>query len=113
MLVRVVDGTLQPKDRILLMATQAIHLCEQVGVFTPKSQPRDAAVGGRGGLRHRRHQGTAGRARSATPSRSPTGRAAQPLPGFKEIKPQVFAGLYPVESNQYDGAARRAGQAAS
>ena len=28
--------------------------------------------------------------------------AAEPLPGFKEIKPQVFAGLYPVESNQYD-----------
>src|SRR5512134_1180912 len=40
MLVRVVDGTLRPKDRILLMSTQGSHLCEQVGVFTPKSETR-------------------------------------------------------------------------
>src|SRR5690606_30244245 len=42
MLVRVVDGTLRPKDRILLMSTRASHLCEQVGVFTPKAQQKEA-----------------------------------------------------------------------
>src|SRR5499426_556365 len=41
MLVRVVDGTLKPKDKLLLMSTQALHVCEQVGVFTPKSQSRE------------------------------------------------------------------------
>src|ERR1700693_5926671 len=46
MLVRVVDGTLKPKDRIKLMATGAIHLTEQVGVFTPKSVARESLSAG-------------------------------------------------------------------
>ena len=60
MLVRVVNGTLRPKDKILLMATDAPHLVENVGVFTPKSQALRIAVGRPGRLRHRRHQGTEG-----------------------------------------------------
>src|SRR3546814_11300876 len=40
MLLRIVNGVLKPKDKILLMATGATHLCEQIGVFTPKSVPR-------------------------------------------------------------------------
>ena len=74
-------------------------------MFTPQVGGARRAVGGRGRLHHRRHQGAAGGARSATPSRSSRScpsRRAEPLPGFKEIKPQVFAGLYPVEANQYD-----------
>src|SRR5690606_9375766 len=50
MLVRVVDGVLRPKDRILMMATQAVHLCEQVGVFTPKSAQRDSLSAGEVGF---------------------------------------------------------------
>ncbi|MEK7768117.1 MAG: GTP-binding protein, partial [Pseudomonadota bacterium] len=50
MLVRVVDGVLRPKDRILLMASKAVHLCEQVGVFTPKSQPRESLSAGEVGF---------------------------------------------------------------
>ena len=84
------------------MATGAMHLCEQVGVFTPKSQARDSSRAGEVGFviagikelkaaQGRRH-GDAGRPAART----------EPLPGFKEIKPQVFAGLYPVESNQYE-----------
>jgi GTP-binding protein LepA len=46
MLVRVFDGTLRPKDRLRLMATGSTHLCEQVGVFTPKAVPRDALRAG-------------------------------------------------------------------
>ena len=50
MLVRVVDGALKPKDRILLMATGAQHLCEQVGVFTPKSLARESLSAGEVGF---------------------------------------------------------------
>jgi GTP-binding protein LepA len=45
MLVRVVDGSLRPKDKILLMSTGAQYPCEQVGVFTPKSLAARAPVG--------------------------------------------------------------------
>src|SRR5690606_20140540 len=50
LLVRIVNGILRPKDKILLMATGATHLCEQLGVFTPKSQPRDQLSAGEVGF---------------------------------------------------------------
>jgi GTP-binding protein LepA len=101
MLVRVVNGTLKPKDKILLMATGATYLTEQVGVFTPKSSQREKLVAGEVGfviagikeLKGAKVGDTITIAGKAAPT---------PLPGFKEIKPQVFAGLYPVEANQYD-----------
>ena len=101
MLVRVVDGTLKPKDKILFMSNGNQHLCEQVGVFTPKSQSRDSLSAGQVGFI------IAGikELKSAKVGDTITlaGRqATEPLAGFKEIKPQVFAGLYPVESNEYD-----------
>jgi GTP-binding protein LepA len=101
MLVRVVDGVLKPKDKILLMAGGSEHLCEQVGVFTPKSQPRAQLAAGEVGFV------IAGikelKAAKVGDTVTLAGkRAAEPLPGFKEIKPQVFAGLYPVESHEYE-----------
>ncbi|MBI4987423.1 MAG: elongation factor 4 [Rhodocyclales bacterium] len=101
MLVRVVDGTLRPKDRILLMAADSQYLCEQVGVFTPKSQARGALSAGEvgfiiAGIKELKA------AKVGDTVTLADRRAAEPLPGFKEIKPQVFAGLYPVEANQYD-----------
>ncbi len=60
MLVRVVDGVLRAKDRIKLMATGAVHLVEQVGVFTPKSMAREEPFDRLRGLRDRRHQGPEG-----------------------------------------------------
>jgi GTP-binding protein LepA len=101
MLVRVFQGTLKPRDKVLLMSTAAAHVCEQVGVFTPKSRARESLAAGEVGfviagvkeLREARVGDT------ITHADKP---AAAPLPGFKEIKPQVFAGLYPVESNQYE-----------
>jgi GTP-binding protein LepA len=102
MLVRVVDGVLRPKDRILLMATGAQHLCEQVGVFAPKSQPRAELKAGEVGfvIAGIKELKSAKVGDTVTVMDNP---AVEALPGFKEIKPQVFAGLYPVESNQYDG----------
>ena len=101
MLLRVVDGTLKPKDRIKLMATGAVHLVEQVGVFTPKSVARESlAAGGVGfmiaGIKELKEAKVGD---TVTLADVP---AAEALPGFKEIQPQVFAGLYPVESNQYE-----------
>ncbi|MCU0972731.1 MAG: translation elongation factor 4 [Burkholderiales bacterium] len=101
MLVRVVDGVLKPKDRILLMSNGTAHLCEQVGVFTPKSQIRDCLSAGEVGfiIAGIKELKAAQVGDTVTLAERP---AAEALPGFKEIKPQVFAGLYPVESNQYE-----------
>ena len=101
MLVRVVDGELKSKDRIFLMSTQTQHLCEQVGVFTPKSRVKESLSAGEVGFV------TAGikelkAARVGDTVTHLERPAAAPLPGFKEIQPQVFAGLYPIDSNQYD-----------
>ena len=101
MLVRVVDGVLKAKDKIRLMSTGAVHLCEQVGVFTPKSQSRPELRAGEVGfvISGIKELKAAKVGDTVTLMDKP---AAAPLPGFKEIKSQVFAGLYPVEANQYD-----------
>ena len=101
MLVRVIDGTLRPKDKIRLMAAGSNHLCEQVGVFTPKALQRDTLSAGEVGyiISGIKELQAAKVGDTVTLADNP---AAEALPGFKEIKSQVFAGLYPVESNQYD-----------
>lgn len=101
MLVRIVNGTLRPKDKILLMATETQYLTESIGVFTPKSQSRESLSAGQVGfviagikeLKSARVGDTITLASKPAPA---------PLPGFKEVQPQVFAGLFPVEANQYD-----------
>jgi GTP-binding protein LepA len=101
MLVRVVDGILRPKERILLMSTEAAYLCDQVGVFTPKAREKDSLSAGEvgyvtAGIKELR---AAKVGDTVTHADKP---AKSPLPGFKEIKPQVFAGLYPVEASEYE-----------
>jgi len=101
MLVRVVDGSFKPKDKLLLMSTGLTYLCEQVGVFTPKSQSRDSLSAGEvgfvvAGIKELRAAKVGDTVTLADK------RATESLPGFKEVKPQVFAGLYPVEANQYE-----------
>jgi GTP-binding protein LepA len=101
MLVRVIDGTLKPRDRILLMAAGATYVCEQVGVFTPRSAARDALAAGEvgfviAGIKELKAAQVGDTITHATKA------AAEALPGFKRVKPQVFAGLYPVEANQYE-----------
>ncbi|ALQ51167.1 elongation factor 4 [Nitrosomonas ureae] len=100
-LVRVMDGKVKPGDKILLMASKAVQLCEQVGVFVPKSVYRDLLSAGEVGfiISGIKELNIAKVGDTVTSAIHP---AANPLQGFKEIKPQVFAGLYPVESNQYD-----------
>lgn len=101
MLVRIKNGTLRPKDKILLMATGSQHLTESVGVFTPKSQSRDSLSAGQVGfiIAGIKELKAAKVGDTVTLATRP---AASALPGFKEVQPQVFAGLFPVEANQYD-----------
>jgi len=101
MLVRVVNGTLKPKEKILLMATGAQQLTEQIGVFTPKSQSLESLKAGQVGfvIAGIKELKAAKVGDTITHLSKP---ALQALPGFKEVQPQVFAGLFPVESNQYE-----------
>ena len=101
MLVRVVNGVLRPRERVRLMATGAQHVCEQVGVFTPKAQQRELLAAGEvgfviAGIKELKAARVGDTLTHVHPA------AALPLEGFKEIKPAVFAGLYPVEANQYE-----------
>ena len=100
-LVRVVDGVLKPKNKIQLMSTQANYVCEQVGVFTPKAKLKDSLSAGEVGyvIAGIKELKAAKVGDTITLAANP---AKQALPGFKEIKPQVFAGLFPVDSNEYD-----------
>ncbi|AWB33785.1 translation elongation factor 4 [Orrella marina] len=101
MLLRIVNGTMRVKDKLQFMATGANHPADQLGVFTPKAIARDNLSAGQVGfliagikeLKDAKVGDTITHAGKPAPS---------PLPGFKEVKPQVFAGLYPVESSEYD-----------
>ena len=101
MLVRVIDGVLKPKDRMKLMSTGSTHLCEQVGIFTPKSKQQPQLSAGEVGfiISNIKELKAARVGDTITLADRPAENA---LEGFKEIKPQVFAGLYPVEPNEYE-----------
>ncbi len=101
MLVRVMDGTIRPKDKLLFMATGRNHLCEQVGVFSPRSTQKESLSAGQVGfvIAGIKELDSAKVGDTITLAQKPADKA---LPGFKEVKPQVFAGLYPVEANQYE-----------
>ncbi|MDO8714735.1 MAG: translation elongation factor 4 [Polynucleobacter sp.] len=106
MLVRVVNGTLKPKEKITLMANGSSHLVEHVGVFSPKSVDRPELSAGQvgfviAGIKELK-AAKVGDTVTHTPGQQGRIPATKPLPGFKEVKPQVFAGLYPVEASEYD-----------
>jgi GTP-binding protein LepA len=106
MLVRLVNGTLKPKDKITLMANGSSHLVEHVGVFSPKSVDRSELSAGQvgfviAGIKELK-AAKVGDTVTHSPGQQGKVPASEPLPGFKEVKPQVFAGLYPVESSEYD-----------
>ena len=101
MLVRVVNGTMKPKEKIRLMATDSVQLIEDIGIFSPRSVSLPTLSAGQvgfviAGIKELKV------ARVGDTITSATKPADAPLPGFKEVQPQVFAGLFPVEANQYD-----------
>jgi GTP-binding protein LepA len=108
MLVRVVDGRLGKGERIKMMASGATYNADNVGVFTPANQPRQSLEAGEVGyiIAGIKELQAAKVGDTVTMIKPGTGGAAatatEALPGFKEIQPQVFAGLYPTEASEYD-----------
>jgi GTP-binding protein LepA len=99
-LVHVVDGRLAPGQRVRLMASGGSYEVEQLGVFTPKPLPVEGLAAGEVGflVAGIKKVSEVAIGDTLTDDRRP---APEPLPGFKEIKPMVFAGLYPVDADQY------------
>lgn len=107
MLVRVVDGSLSKGERVRLMATNTVYGIEQLGVFTPKSMPRDSLKAGEVGfiicgIKELKAAKVGDTITLEKKLPNNAGPASEALPGFKEIQPQVFAGLYPTEASEYD-----------
>ena len=107
MLVRVVDGTLKKGERIRMMASNAVYPADSLGVFAPKSEPRDQLNAGEvgfiiAGIKELLAAKVGDTVTLEKKLPNNLGPATEALPGFKEIQPQVFAGLYPTEASEYD-----------
>ncbi len=101
-LVRVVNGVLRPKEKICMMSTGRSFLVEKVGVFTPKRENRNELLAGEVGFIIAGIKEIDGAPVGDTITHIDR-KATAPLPGFEEIQPRVFAGLYPVSSDDYEG----------
>ncbi|STZ76215.1 translation elongation factor 4 [Bergeriella denitrificans] len=101
MLIRVKNGTIKLKDKVRFMSTKAETQVEQLGVFTPKSVQKQQLSAGEVGflITGVKELGQAKVGDTVTLAANP---ADAPLAGFKEVQSQVFAGLYPVESHDYE-----------
>ncbi len=107
MLVRVVDGRLGKGERFKMMATNAVYNADNLGVFTPANETRESLEAGQvgyiiAGIKELQAAKVGDTITLEKKLPNNLGPAEQALPGFKEIQPQVFAGLYPTEANQYD-----------
>jgi len=107
MLVRVVDGRLGKGERIKMMASHAVYNADNLGVFTPANLPRNSLEAGEvgyiiAGIKELQAAKVGDTITLEKKLPNNLGPAEKALPGFKEIQPQVFAGLYPTEANQYD-----------
>jgi GTP-binding protein LepA len=99
-LTRVIDGVLRPKTKIRLMIAGQDYDIEQIGVFSPKPTPVEELGAGEVGflVANIKTVSDAKIGDTITETARPT---SEPFPGFKELKPMVFAGLYPVEGSEY------------
>ncbi|MFP5467155.1 MAG: translation elongation factor 4 [Gammaproteobacteria bacterium] len=107
MLVRVVDGRLRKGKRFKMMATNTAYNADNLGVFTPANQPRESLEAGEvgyiiAGIKELQAAKVGDTLTLEKKLPNNLGPAEQALPGFKEVQPQVFAGLYPTEASEYD-----------
>ena len=107
MLVRVVDGQLKKGERFKMMASGAVYNADNIGVFTPANEPRTSLNAGEvgyiiAGIKELQAAKVGDTVTLEKKLPNNAGPATEALPGFKEIQPQVFAGLYPTEASEYD-----------
>ena len=99
--VRVFSGTIQPRQRIKLFATEKTYEVKECGVFTPKMTKRDKLIAGDVGYVIANMK-SADEAKIGDTLTDSTHSCSEPLPGYKEIQPMVFSGIYPVDSSDYE-----------
>jgi len=100
-LVRIFDGEVKKGTKILLMATKKVYEVQEVGIFTPAKTPVKSLRAGEVGYISASIRTVADTkvGDTITDAENPAGK---PCPGYKDIKPMVFSGLYPIETNQYE-----------
>jgi GTP-binding protein LepA len=100
-LLRVIDGTLKAGDKILFMASGRSYEVDEVGVFTPKARPVESLSTGEVGYVYAGIKDLI-QAQIGDTVTHPNRRTEKAFPGFQEVKPMVFAGLYPVTADDYE-----------
>ena len=100
-LIRVMNGSIRPKDKMRIMSTGRVYQVEKVGVFTPKRLNTSELGTGEVGFVIAGIKEVDGAPVGDTLTLE-NRRASEPLPGFREVRPRVFAGLYPISSDDYD-----------
>jgi GTP-binding protein LepA len=100
-LVRIIDGTVKPKQKIMAMSSGRSYQVESVGIFSPKRQEKEILKAGEVGFLIAGVKNIDG-AKIGDTLTSAERPAAQPLPGFKNVQPNVFAGLFPVRADDFD-----------
>ena len=100
-LVRVMQGRMSPRKKMTVMSTQRSYLVDKIGVFTPKREDRNSLSAGQVGyvIASIKEIDSAKVGDTITMSDNP---ATEPLEGFKEVQPRVFAGMFPVSSDDYN-----------
>jgi GTP-binding protein LepA len=100
--VRLTDGRVRPGTRILLMSNSRAYEVQQVGVFSPDMRPVEELSAGQVGYitASIKRVSDAKVGETITDALRPT---AEPFPGYRDAKPMVFAGLYPIEDTEYEG----------
>jgi GTP-binding protein LepA len=100
--VRVFSGTIRKRQKIKLFASSKTYEVKEVGVFTPKMLPRDELIDGDVGYVIANMK-SAAEAKIGDTLTDATHPCPEPLPGYKEIQPMVFSGIYPVDASDYEG----------
>ena len=101
MLVRIVEGTVRPRQKIVFMSNRREYEVSETGVFAPKAREKSELIAGEVGfvVANVKVIQDAKVGDTLTDPQRPTDK---PFPGFKEIKPMVFSGIFPIDSADYE-----------